>query len=143
GLETAVAVLLTELVHTGRISLLTLAARLSRGPAGVLGLDTGSLTPGSPGDCVLVDAQVYWEVDPARLASRGRNNPFRGRRLQGRVTHTFVGGELVWEAPQGGPRGSVTACRRPSRPRRARWLSVSTRGPPGCPPSSESTPSAA
>ena len=109
GLETALSVLLT-LVHEGRLELPTLIARLTSGPAMVLKRAAGMsilsgypvpeglalLQAGSPGDLVLFNPDFAWVVDPSRFASKGRNNPWAGRLLRGRVMATVVGGEVVY-----------------------------------------------
>lgn len=95
GLETALPVLLTELVHRGSMKLATLIASLTSRPAKVLGMDRGTLRPGSPADLVLFDPEAEWVVDGAVFASKGRNSPFLGWRLKGRVTDLFVGGKRV------------------------------------------------
>ena len=109
GLETALPVLLA-LVHEGRLNLPTLIARLTSGPAKVLsrvaGMSVlsgypvpeglGMLQAGSPGDLVLFNPDFAWVVDPSRFASKGRNTPWAGRLLRGKVMATVVGGEIVY-----------------------------------------------
>jgi len=56
----------------------------------------GLLQPGSPGDIVLFNTDFAWAVDPSRFASKGRNNPWAGRLLRGKVMATVVGGEVVY-----------------------------------------------
>ena len=84
GLETAVALLLTALVPDP-ISPSRLVDLMSRQPARVLGLPGGSLSPGSPGDVTLIDPRQEWSIDPAQFRSQGRNTPFAGWRVRGRV----------------------------------------------------------
>ena len=109
GLETALPVLLA-LVHEGKLELSTLIDRLTSGPARVLsrvaGMSVlsgypvpeglGLLKAGSPGDLVLFNPDFAWVVDPSRFASKGRNNPWAGRLLRGKVMATVVGGEVVY-----------------------------------------------
>ncbi len=95
GLETALPVLLTELVHRGTLKLPALIAALTHRPARVLGLDRGTLKPGSPADVTLFDPEAEWMVESAAFASKGRNSPFLGWRLKGRVTDLFVGGKRI------------------------------------------------
>lgn len=97
GLETAFAVLHTELVLPGLVDAATLLARMSWGPAAVAGLaDQGRpVAPGEPANLCVLDAEAVWEVDAARLASRARNTPYTGRKLTGRVRHTILGGAPV------------------------------------------------
>jgi dihydroorotase len=101
GLETALGVVLSELVHTGMLDLPTLVQRMSCGPARALGLPGGTLAPGAPADVTVFDPEQTWKVDPTRFTSLSRNTPFRGRRLRGRALRTIVGGRTVWqgEAP--------------------------------------------
>lgn len=96
GLETAFS-LLMALVEWGELDLPTLVARLTVGPAGVLGReDLGRLREGGPADLVLLDPTEAWTVDPARFASKGRNTPLEGLTLRGRVKATLVGGRPVF-----------------------------------------------
>lgn len=109
GLETALPVLLS-LVHEGRLELSTLIARLTSGPAIVLrraaGMSVlsgypvpeglGMLKAGSPGDLVVFNPDFAWVVDPSRFASKGRNTPWAGRLLRGKVMATVVEGEVVY-----------------------------------------------
>src|SRR5207253_8046786 len=97
GLETAVGLLMDRLVKPGIVPLPTLAARLSRDPARLLGLPGGSLAPGAPADLTLLDPEARWTVDPARFASKSRNTPFAGWTVTGRPWKTIVGGRIVWE----------------------------------------------
>jgi dihydroorotase len=87
GLETALPVLLS-LVHEGKLELSTLIARLTSGPA--------MLQAGSPGDLVLFNLDFAWVVDPSRFSSKGRNTPWAGRLLRGKVMATVVGGKIVY-----------------------------------------------
>ena len=98
GFETAFAILHTRLVLEGVVTLPTLLARMSRGPARALGLPGGTLAPGEPADLVLIDPEAQWTIDPAVFLSKCRNTPFGGAKVTGRVVQTLVGGETVWEA---------------------------------------------
>ncbi len=98
GLETAVALCLTHLVREGVLDLPTLVARFTVGPARVLDLPGGSLTPGAPGDVTILDLEREHAIDPARFHSKGRNTPFGGWRCVGLPWMTVVGGRVVmWE----------------------------------------------
>lgn len=97
GLETAFAVLWTELVAQGVLSPLSLAARMGLGPARAFGLPGGSLAVGAPADVTLVDPEAEWVVEPERFFSASRNCPFAGRRLRGRIVATIVGGDVRFE----------------------------------------------
>lgn len=98
GLETALAAALTALYHTGKLSLSDLLRKMTANPAGILGINQGRLTLGSDADLVLFDPDEMWTVDPAQFASKGRNTPFGGRQLKGRVKCTLVGGNIIYQA---------------------------------------------
>lgn len=105
GLETALAVGITELVRPGRLDLGQLLLRMSERPAELMGLDVGTLQVGREADFVLLDPDESWVVDPARFRSRSRNSSFAGRTLTGRVKATFLGGRPTYRDPawSGGP----------------------------------------
>jgi dihydroorotase len=95
GLETAVALCLTHLVRGRVLDLGTLIARLSAGPARVLDLPGGSLTPGAPGDVSVLDLDREHTLEPPRFYSKSRNTPFGGLRCVGAPWMTVVGGRVV------------------------------------------------
>lgn len=97
GLETALGVVLTELVGPERISLSAAIDRLSVRPAAILGLDEhgGPLTPGSPANLTVFDPSAEWTVGERPFFSMARNSAFMGRALKGRVTHTMLRGTLT------------------------------------------------
>ncbi len=97
GLETALALTLTELVEPGVLSLGDALARLSWGPAAIAGLTEHGRTieVGEPANICVIDPALAWEVDATRLASRARNTPYEGRSLTGKVRHTICRGEAV------------------------------------------------
>lgn len=97
GLETALPLAL-RLVEEGVLSLSDAVARLTSGPASVVRLDKGTLTPGADADVTVVDPRAEWMVDPLALRSKSRNTPFKGWRLRGRVLLTIVGGRVVHSA---------------------------------------------
>ena len=97
GLETAVGVILTEVVAEGVIDLQTMVERMSCQPARAFGLPGGSLAEGSPGDVTVFDPNVKWTVDPEDFVSKSRNSPFIGWELTGRPCYTIVGGRIVFE----------------------------------------------
>ena len=100
GLETAFAVAHTTLVHSGKMSLADLVARMSSNPARRFGLDAGRLEEGAPANFALLDLEDRWRVTDAQLFSRSRNSPFLGRTLRGRVAATIYQGRLVHRASQ-------------------------------------------
>ena len=95
GLETSLAVSLTALYHTGKMGLSDVVRKMTVEPARVLGLDMGHLSIGADADIVIFDANEEWVVDPERFASKGRNTPFGGHRLKGKVKYTIVAGNVI------------------------------------------------
>ncbi len=95
GLETALPLSLA-LVHRGLLTEKRLVELLSSGPAQAFGLPGGHLAVGAPADVTLVDPTAEWTVDAERFFSKSRNTPFQGMKVTGRVTHTVVGGRLVF-----------------------------------------------
>ncbi len=97
GLETALALTLTELVEPGVLDLPTALARLSWGPAAIAGLvdHGGPIAPGASANLCVFDPAASWTVEPDALASRARNTPYAGREVRGRVRHTILRGEPV------------------------------------------------
>jgi dihydroorotase len=97
GLETAVGLVLTELVGQGLLSLSDALAKLTVNPARILRLPgKGHLGVGAEADLTLLDLGRAWEVDPAAFASKGRNSPFPGWRLTGKPVGTIVDGRVAW-----------------------------------------------
>jgi dihydroorotase len=96
GLETALAAVLTELVHPGRITLSRAIELLSMTPARILGASEhgGPIEPGRPANLVVFDPDEEWLVE-APFVSRARNSAFLGRRLRGRVRYTLLRGVLT------------------------------------------------
>lgn len=96
GLETAVGLVVTNLVAPGHLDWLDVGRLMSLNPARLLGLaGKGSLAPGADGDVTIIDPQAEWTVEPERFASKSRNTPFAGFKLKGRVWATIVGGRPV------------------------------------------------
>jgi dihydroorotase len=93
GLETALALTL-RLVEKGALSLDRAVQCLTSKPARLLGLPGGTLAPGASADIAVVDRTCEWVVDPEQFRSKGRNTPFAGCRLRGRVKMTFVAGRI-------------------------------------------------
>ncbi len=97
GLETAFAVVNTELVASGLLDPLTAIARMTTGPAAVrdVGAHGGPIEAGRPANLAVLDPQATWTVDADRLHSRSRNSPFHGRELTGRAVHTLLRGRFT------------------------------------------------
>jgi len=97
GLETLWLISL-ELYHKGQVSLLDLLARLTLGPATILGLPQGRLARGAPADLLLFDPNPPSRIDAATFQSKSKNSPFDQRPVQGRVLRTVVSGATVYES---------------------------------------------
>jgi dihydroorotase len=95
GLETTVSLVLDRLVHAGLVTLSRAVELLSCAPARILGLPSGTLRPGAPGDVTLLDLERRVTVDPAAFRSKGRNTPFGGWALRGAPAGTVVAGRAV------------------------------------------------
>lgn len=96
GLETLLPVML-ELVHNDAVGLGDALAAVTCRPADLLRLNAGRIAQGAPADLVLFDAGAPFVLDAQGLRSKTKNTPFDGRRLQGRVQRTVVGGRTVYE----------------------------------------------
>jgi dihydroorotase len=95
GLETALAVNLTWLVHSGIIELPLLVERMSCAPARLFKLPGGTLRKGAIADVTVFEPDTPWTVDPTRFASKGRNTPYTGLELRGLVALTVVDGRVI------------------------------------------------
>jgi len=96
GLETAFAVLHTDLVRTGRLPLGTLVRRMGADAARVVDLPEPTLADGAVADVALVDPELRWTVGEGGFRSKSRNSAFLGRELVGRVVLTIAGGRIAW-----------------------------------------------
>ena len=95
GLETALALGVSELVEPGVITLPDLIALMSWRPAAIAGIDDVHGRPievGEPAHLVVFDPNHEWTIDPMKLASRSHNTPYAGRTVHGRVRHTLLCG---------------------------------------------------
>ena len=97
GLETALAVLLSELVTPGILTLAALIDRMSCAPARIRSLEGhgGPIASGTPATITVFDPEARWVVDPSRLASLSENTPYAGRELRGKVVHTLLRGKFT------------------------------------------------
>lgn len=94
GLETSFALSYTQLVRGGALALGQLADRMSAAPAAILNLRGGAIEAGAPADLTVVDLNEKWTIDPAQFVSKGKNTPFAGRQVYGRVKYTLVDGDI-------------------------------------------------
>ena len=98
GLETLLPLAL-RLVTDGVISLTDIIAKMTSEPAQILNLaDSGTLANGARADICVFDPEQHWTVVPEQLVSAGKNTPFAGWELTGKVTHTLLEGRLVHES---------------------------------------------
>ncbi len=96
GLETTLGLVLTHLVHTGKVEPADAAFLLSTNPARIYGLPGGTLAAGAAADMVLIDPDMEWTVAPEQLHSKSANTPFAGWDLRGKAVATYCGGEEVY-----------------------------------------------
>jgi dihydroorotase len=99
GFETALGSLLS-LVHDGQLSLNTLISKLTYEPSKIIGDKygrLGSLEVGAPADVTIFDPDIEWIVDTKAFASKGKNTPWAGSRLKGKVMATIAQGKLVYK----------------------------------------------
>lgn len=89
GLETALALGITELVDGGYLTMRQLLALMSTNPANLYHLNAGYLAEGGPADVILIDTRLEWT--PMEYASKASNTPFTGRPLKGKVVATICG----------------------------------------------------
>lgn len=97
GLETAVSLTLTELVHKNIITPMQMAAKMSYNPAKILGVDKGTLQKGSIADITIIDPNYDGTIDKETFVSKSKNTPFHGKIVKGCVNYTIVGGKVVYE----------------------------------------------
>ena len=95
GLETAVALSITELVRTDVLTPMQLIEKMAVNPAKILGINKGTLSEGADADIAVIDAETPCTVDVSAFASKSKNSPFHGREVYGKVTHTICGGKVV------------------------------------------------
>lgn len=97
GLETAVPLTVTKLLKTGVLTPMQMARVMSWQPARIANLDRGTLAEGAAADVVLIDPDQEYVIDKNTFATKGRNTPFDGWHVQGRVKMTICGGKIVYE----------------------------------------------
>ncbi len=97
GLETAIGLTLSELVHAGHITVGRMVELFTTGPADVLRMNRGRLAPGAPGDVTVFDLTTAWTFDVSHSLSKSRNSPFNGRKFRGGPVATIVSGATVWK----------------------------------------------
>jgi len=98
GLETSIAICLTELYHNKVLIISEFVSKFTKGPAEVLGLDTGTIKNGNPADMTILDLDVEHVIDASSFKSKSRNTPFNGWKVKGRAVATIVDGRFVFDA---------------------------------------------
>ena len=97
GLETALALAVTNLVKPGHLTMVQLREKMSLNPAMLYRFDKGSVAEGADADLVIFDENERWTVTEDDVASKSHNTPFIGAELYGRVKYTICGGRIVYE----------------------------------------------
>ncbi len=97
GLETAACLTYTELVQGGWLTPMQMAEKMSYNPAKVLSIDKGDIRPGKIADIVIFDPNESYLIDKNQFASKGKNTPFHGTKVNGKVKYTICGGNVVYE----------------------------------------------
>jgi dihydroorotase len=95
GLETSLALGITNLVRKGHLSLVELIGKMTLAPARLYGFDAGYLAEGGPADIVIFDDRESWVVGD--FASKANNSPFIGSTLSGKVKYTVCRGKVVYK----------------------------------------------
>ena len=98
GLETELAVSITELIQTRILDWPSLVKKISTNPAKILGIKKGSLSPGCDADIIVVSPQKEWPVKKEGFLSKSKNSAFIGKKLMGAVEYTIRKGEIVYQA---------------------------------------------
>lgn len=97
GSETAYALAVTYLVKKGYLTPMQLVERMSTNPCKILGVPGGNLAVGMPADITIADMDSQYKIDKNTFVSKGKNTPFDGVTVNGRVHYTIVGGEVVYQ----------------------------------------------
>jgi dihydroorotase len=96
GLETAIGVCCTELIHPGVLTLSQLVEKMSANPARILGIGERNLKEGADASLTIFDPEREWTVEVDEFASKSSNSPYDGRKLKGYPVMTMVRGEIVY-----------------------------------------------
>lgn len=96
GLETAFALTMTELVNEGYLTPMQMVEKLSFNPAKIIGVDKGSLMEGKIADIVIADFSEEYQISVNEFVSKGKNTPFHGKKVKGKIVKTLVSGKVVY-----------------------------------------------
>ena len=94
GLETALGLVISQLIRPGLLDWSTAIGKLTINPARILGIPKGTLAIGADADVTIIDPDVVWTVDPSKFVSKGHNTPFTGMKLTGLATMVLVRGQM-------------------------------------------------
>ena len=98
GIETSFSLSYTKLVKEGNFSLSELADRMSAAPARILGLEGGEIREGGVADLTIADLAAKYVIDGEKFLSKGKNTPFNGQEVYGRIAYTIVDGAVKYSA---------------------------------------------
>lgn len=101
GLETSVGLTITNLVKQGHLTLMQMVEKMSYNPAKILGIDKGSLEEGKVADITIINPDEKFTVNKHEFESKGKNTPFDGYELYGKVKYTIVDGQIVYSEKDG------------------------------------------
>lgn len=96
GLETALGLVVTELVNRKILTWPQAIAKLTINPSRILNLKGGRIKRDFPADLTIIDPKASWIVNPSQFKSKSKNSPFSGKKLWGRVCYTIVDGKIVF-----------------------------------------------
>ena len=97
GIETSFALTYTALVETGILTMKQLVEKMSWNPAQILGLECGTLQEGHPADVIIVDIEQEYKINKEEFVSKGKNTPFDGWKVKGKVLCTICDGKIVYQ----------------------------------------------
>ena len=98
GIETSFSISYTYLVKSGNLSLSELSKLMSKAPAEILNLEGGELKEGAPADIFIADLNKKYKIDSSKFFSKGKNTPFNGYEVYGKVEYTLVDGVVKYKA---------------------------------------------
>jgi dihydroorotase len=98
GIECALGLYIKALIEPKILDWPGLIRLMTVKPAGIIGIDKGTLSKGKQGDVTIIDPEAAWSVDVHKFVSKSRNCPYHDWKIKGKVEATIVGGEVRFEA---------------------------------------------